>query len=104
MAPIDTKAALLQALISGESYGLELIERVHTCSNGSIKLLQGRVYPALRQLEAEGLVKSFDGPPLLERGGRPRRYYRITAEGRRVACSQAHAIAALLRPALGVAG
>ncbi len=50
MAPIETKTALLQGLLSGESYGLALIERVLSCSGGSIKLLQGRVYPALREL------------------------------------------------------
>ena len=49
---------------------------------------QGSVYPALRELEQEGLVKSYEGEALAERGGRPRRYYRLTAEGRRAANDQ----------------
>jgi PadR family transcriptional regulator PadR len=102
MTAMDTKVALLQALISGESYGLEIIERVQTATGGRVRLLQGRVYPALRELENDGLVESRNGEPLPERGGRPRRYYRITAEGRRVAREDARAIAALLNPAFGV--
>ena len=102
MTTIDTKVALLQALISGESYGLELIERVKDATGGRTTLQQGRVYPVLRQLEAEGLLESYDGEPLAERGGRPRRYYKLTAEGRRAAKADARAIAGLLKPALGL--
>ena len=60
MTLIDTKFALLQALISGESYGLELIERVRTHTHGEVRLLQGRVYPVLRQLETQGLIESYE--------------------------------------------
>ncbi len=100
---IDTRLALLQAFTHGESYGLEIIERVRKLSNGKIKIPQGRVYPALRALEAEGMLESYDGPPLPERGGRPRRYYRITAAGERAARQDAKALYALLKPALGMA-
>ena len=101
MTLIDTRFALLQALIGGESYGLELIERVRTNTYGEVRLLQGRVYPMLRQLEAQGLIESFEGTPLPIRNGRPRRYYRITAAGTRMAKRQAVALEGLLRPTLG---
>lgn len=101
MSPtLDTRTALLQALVEGESYGLELIERVAKNSNGHLRILQGRVYPTLRDLEAEGLLASYEGPPLPERNGRPRRYYRLTAEGLRAARADAKAILGLLKPAL----
>jgi PadR family transcriptional regulator PadR len=100
MTLLDTRTALLQALISEEGYGLELIERVKERTKGKVILMQGRVYPLLRELERGGLVTSYDGPRLAERGGRPRRYYKLTAEGRRIARQEATAIAALLRPAL----
>ena len=103
MTSIDTKVALLQALIQGESYGLGLIERVREASGGQVVLMQGRVYPVLRELEADGLLESYDGEPLPERGGRPRRYYKLTAEGRRAAKADARAILGLLKPALGIA-
>lgn len=74
-------AALLQALNSGPGYGLELIERVAKKTKGKLLLGQGSVYPALRDLERDGLVVSYDGETTPERGGRPRRYYRLTAAG-----------------------
>jgi len=94
---IDHKAALLQALVAGEGYGLELIDRVKQQTNGAIMLGQGRVYPALRELEQEGLVKSYESDPLPERGGRPRRYYKLTAEGRRAATAQRNAVNGLFQ-------
>jgi PadR family transcriptional regulator PadR len=102
MAPaIDTRTAILQAFVEGPSFGLDIIERVKKRTNGKVKILQGRVYPVLRELEAEGLLEGYDGKPMPERGGRPRRYYRLTAEGLRAAREDARAMYALLRPALG---
>jgi len=83
--PVTAKSALLQALVGGDGYGLDLIERVRERTDGRISLHQGSVYPALRSLEREGLVESYEGEVTPERGGRPRRYYRLTAEGLRSA-------------------
>jgi PadR family transcriptional regulator, regulatory protein PadR len=94
-APVTAKAALLQALISGPGFGLDLIDRVKKKTNGQLELGQGSVYPALRDLEREGLARSWDGDPLPERGGRPRRYYELTAEGRRVALGQGEVVMGL---------
>ncbi len=93
--PVSAKAALLAVLIRGEGYGLDLIKRANERSNGGVKLHQGNVYPALRDLEAEGLVKSWEAEPTPERGGRPRRYYKLTAAGQRAALQQQHAVAGL---------
>jgi PadR family transcriptional regulator, regulatory protein PadR len=84
-SPVSAKAALLQALVSGDGYGLDLIERVKEQTDGAVVLGQGSVYPALRELEEDGLLKSYEGEPLPERGGRPRRYYKLTALGAKVA-------------------
>ena len=101
--PLDIRSAILQVLMSKtESYGLEIIDTMKSESGGKMLAPQGRVYPALRELEAEGFLESFEGPPLPERGGRPRRYYRITALGQTVARDEARAVYGLLKPALGV--
>lgn len=84
-SPITTRAALLQSLIRGPGFGLELIDRVKEHTKGRVKLHQGTIYPLLRDMEAEGLLESFESEPMPERGGRPRRYYKLTAEGARVA-------------------
>jgi PadR family transcriptional regulator, regulatory protein PadR len=96
--PISAKTALLQALIAGDGYGLDLIERVKDRTGGQIVLGQGSVYPALRELERDGLATSYESEPLPERGGRPRRYYRITGEGRKVAALQRKALLGILKP------
>jgi PadR family transcriptional regulator, regulatory protein PadR len=102
MPLIDVRTALLQALMREDSYGLELIQRIDADTGGRAKLLEGRVYPALRELEIEGLLESYEGERLPERGGRPRIYYRLTAEGRRTAKADRKALLGLLKPALGV--
>jgi PadR family transcriptional regulator PadR len=95
MDPVAPKTALLQALLKGDSYGLELIQRVKASTNGKVVLRQATIYPDLREMEAEGLLKSYEGQPLPERGGRPRRYYKITAQGRKAAMEDAETVAGL---------
>ena len=94
-APVTAKAALLRALVSGPGFGLELIDRVKTLTEGKLVLGQGSVYPALRDLEAEGLLDSYEGDPLPERGGRPRRYYRLTKKGAKAAVEHRETIGGL---------
>lgn len=100
-SPVSAKAALLQALITGPGFGLDLIERVKERTKGAVSLHQGSIYPALRALEREGLLRSWDGETTPERGGRPRRYYELTAEGRRAAYRDQQVFTAfILVPAL----
>jgi PadR family transcriptional regulator PadR len=93
--PITTKAALLQALVRGPGYGLDLIDRVRSRTRGRVPLWTGSVYPALRALEREGLVKSYEGETTPERGGRPRRYYKITGLGQKAAMQNREAASAM---------
>jgi PadR family transcriptional regulator PadR len=102
-SPVTTRMAILAVLISGKSYGLEVIDRVRDQTKGALVLDVGNVYPVLRAMEREGLLRSVDGEKMLDRGGRPRRYYELTAEGRRVATAQPTALIGLLLPA-GVFG
>jgi PadR family transcriptional regulator PadR len=67
---------LLQLLAERESYGYELVQRLHQL--GLADVLEGTVYPALARLEREGritarLVSSNAGPA--------RKYYRPTPAG-----------------------
>lgn len=93
-APVSAKAALLQALLDGESYGAELIARVKHRSAGKFILGMGSVYPALRDMEHEGLLK-VSAEETTTRGGRPRIYYRLTAAGRRLAEEHRQVVRAL---------
>jgi PadR family transcriptional regulator PadR len=71
-------ALILSALKAGARYGLEIIDRTG--------LSPGTVYPALRRLEATGLVAgSWEDEDSAHALRRPaRRYYRITPDGEAV--------------------
>ncbi len=86
--PLNAKTTLLQVLGFGDGYGLELIERVKDRTQGRVVLHQGSVYPALRSLERNGLVESYESKPVPERGGRPRIYYTLTGKGKTVISEQ----------------
>lgn len=76
--PLGYAAALiLSALRAGARYGLEVIDRTGRSS--------GTVYPALRRLEAAGLVEAhWEDREEAHDDRRPaRRYYRITPDGDR---------------------
>jgi PadR family transcriptional regulator PadR len=93
-----TKMALLQALVPKPGYGLELVERVKERTKGKIMLRNGSVYPTLRDLEREGLVESYEVEEALEeRGGRPRRYYKLTALGAKAATDDRRTMAGLFK-------
>ncbi len=94
--PVTAKAALLHALVDGDGYGLELIERLKARTRGKLEFRQGSIYPALRDLEREKLVTSYETAAAAERGGRPRIYYRITALGRRAVREQRDVLQGLL--------
>ena len=55
----------------------------------------GVVYITLDRLEDKGFIASWLADPTPERGGRPRRYYKLTAAGQRAAMQQSVAVAGL---------
>jgi PadR family transcriptional regulator, regulatory protein PadR len=73
--------SLLLCLINerGSTYGYELIKEIGRRSKGYFRFREGTVYPALRKLEADGLVR---GEWRRVEGGQERRYYVMTQKGR----------------------
>lgn len=63
-----------------QAYGL-VIRRDVAASRGA-DVSSGAIYTTLDRLERRGLLTSTYGDPSEVRGGRPRRYYRLTAKGR----------------------
>ena len=57
----------------------------------------GSVYAALDRLQGKGLVTSRLGEPTPERGGRAKRYFRVTASGVREARTTRAALTTLWR-------
>jgi PadR family transcriptional regulator, regulatory protein PadR len=64
---------------SGETYGYRLIKVIEQKSEGYFKFKEGTVYPALRKLENDGLLR---GEWKKLPSGQERRYYCITDKGR----------------------
>jgi PadR family transcriptional regulator, regulatory protein PadR len=60
-------------------YGYEIAKRLQRANEGEALFKEGTVYPVLRALAASGLLTSRVVPSY---SGPPRRYYRITDEGR----------------------
>lgn len=96
-ASVSARTAILLALVKGKSFGLELIDRVSDGTNGAVKLHQGSIYPALRDLEADGLIRSWDEAGPAARGGRPRRYYELTADGFQASREERATLGALMK-------
>ncbi len=76
--------AILATVAGGELYGLELLRRLETRSN--LVVAEGTVYPILGRLTSEGLLSArwVEGE-----AGHPRKYYSLTAAGRRRAIAMA---------------
>ena len=72
-------AVMLAIVAEGPAHGYSIIERIKERSGGLIELGEGTAYPALHRLERQGYLKSRWGKV----GGRRRRVYELTSEGRR---------------------
>jgi DNA-binding PadR family transcriptional regulator len=71
---------LLALIRLGEdAYGVPISREIEERAGREVAL--GSVYAALERLEGKGLVTSRLGDPTAERGGRAKRYFRITADG-----------------------
>ena len=82
---VTPEAALLRVLITGEAIGLDLATRVREWTNGKLMLDDETFYQAMQVLEEQALVESYMSEPTGQRGGQPRRYYKLTAAGQRAA-------------------
>jgi PadR family transcriptional regulator PadR len=71
---------LLAILRIGEdAYGVPISETLEERSGREVLL--GSVYAALERLEVKGLVVSALGAPTAARGGRAKRFFRVTGKG-----------------------
>ena len=71
--------AVLHLLSTREMYGYEIVEVLAERTENVLAMGQSTLYPMLYNLEAKGLIKSR----MDETGQRPRKYYRLTAKGKR---------------------
>jgi DNA-binding PadR family transcriptional regulator len=73
---------LLAVLRAGdEAYGVAIARDIEETTGRSVLL--GAVYAALERLERNGFVASSVGEPTAARGGRAKRFFRVTPRGLR---------------------
>ncbi len=65
--------------LGNDAYGLAIKDELEAVAARSPS--SGGLYTTLDRMETKGLVESYAGEVTLERGGRPRRYVRVTPEG-----------------------
>jgi PadR family transcriptional regulator len=92
---------ILSLLSEREMYGYEMLQEAERRSARAFHLKEGTLYPSLHQMERSGLLKARWRD---SENGRPRKYYRLTAKGRRHADSKRRqwaSISAAMRAILG---
>jgi PadR family transcriptional regulator len=65
--------------LSDRAYGVTVRQEIEARISREVSI--GAVYATLDRLEAKGYVKSQIGEPTPERGGRSKRFFRVTAKG-----------------------
>ena len=85
---------LLAVLALGtEAHGMTIRNDLHARTGRDLSF--GTIYVTLQRLEAKGMVTASMGAPTPERGGRAKRLFKITADGRRAVRRSQDAINAM---------
>ncbi|HUF47691.1 MAG TPA: helix-turn-helix transcriptional regulator [Vicinamibacterales bacterium] len=79
----DIEHFVLVALLrlGGEGYGVPILEEIAARTGRDVS--RPAIYIALRRLETKGLLRSRLGDATPERGGRAKRFFRLTRAGAR---------------------
>lgn len=72
-----TLLALLR--LDDRAYGVTVRQEIEVRTDREVSI--GAVYATLDRLERKGYVTSHRGEPTPERGGRSKRFFRVTADG-----------------------
>lgn len=76
---ITVLAALLR--LGRDAYGAAIRQEIEKRTSRTPSV--GAIYTTLSRMEEKGMVSSRLGPATAERGGRPKRYFQVSAKGQR---------------------
>ena len=76
----NVETLVLAVLETGPSYGYKIVRELNERSEGILQLGEGTIYPVLYRLEEKKLISARWR---LAENGRQRKYYRLTAKGRK---------------------
>jgi DNA-binding PadR family transcriptional regulator len=97
LSPMATHVLL--ALADRDRHGLGIAQEVETITGGRIALGAGTLYGTLKRLLEQGLVEERASGPRDDREDPRRRYYRLTARGRRALTEETTGLARVLTAA-----
>ncbi len=90
-----TQFHVLVSLTAGERHGYAIMKDVEATSKGRVRMGPATLYGTLKRLVDGGLVEEVERDQADE-GDQRRRYYRLTALGRRVCAAEADRLANLV--------
>ena len=82
LGKLELAVLMAVARLGDEAYGLGIRQEVSLRRKHDYSV--GAIYTTLGHLERKGLVTSWTTEPLAVRGGRSRRQYEVSAQGKRV--------------------
>jgi len=89
---------ILLSLADDDLHGYGIMRQVEEQTNGRMRLGPGTLYSSIQALLEDGLIEEVD-PREASAADERRRYYHLTAAGRKLARSEAERLADLLRVA-----
>jgi len=100
LIPLPSAAfQILLSLADEDLHGYAIMRQVEQQTEGLMRLGPGTLYSSIQTLLQAHLILEVDRREDAKLGHERRRYYRLTAEGRKLACSEAERLADLLRVA-----
>jgi DNA-binding PadR family transcriptional regulator len=87
---------ILLALNDGVEHGYAIMKEVEETSGGRVKIGPGTLYEAISRLVETDLLREVSGPAVFKSDNRRRRFYKLTALGRKVMRLEAERLTALV--------
>ena len=90
---------ILLSLADGERHGYGITQDIGGRTSARMRLEPGNLYRSLKAMLDDGLIEESDRRPAPDLDDERRRYYRITALGRRVAAAETARLEAVVAEA-----
>ena len=88
---------ILMALVDDDLHGYEIMRRVEEQTDGRTRLGPGTLYSSIQALLEAGFIAEVSQPSEADTNDERRRYYRVTAAGRKAGREEAERLADLVR-------
>ena len=88
LGELEELVLLTVAVLGSDAYGVSIQKEITVRSDRAITM--GGLHSTIARLEEKGYLKSWVGGATAERGGRSKRYYEITAAGKKAVAETKH--------------